>query len=114
MLKNFLSSFIPFESKRLTSWISLIGALILLGFFGKIGEKIFDALLGLIAPFSPEIFKYIKIAANYTISVNLITIIIFVLLFFPIYRFFDKKLLGGLKRVTVFEDNFDFGNNQKI
>lgn len=115
-IQKFLKPFIPSEIKRHTSPISLILSLVIFwifnGFFNSIGEKILGTFLSLIRPISPEIFRYIKLVTTYTIPINVspLTIVVFVILFFPTYRFFDKRLLSKTKRAIVFEDNFDFGN----
>ena len=109
---DFVKLHIPFEIKRPSSPVSIILALVIIGFFGKIGEKLLDILLNLFTPLAPEILKVIKVVVSYSIPINLnlLTLMIFVLLFFPVYRFFDKKLLQRLGKTIIFEDDFDFGN----
>jgi len=109
---EYLKAFSPPEIKRATPLVSMVLALILVGFLGKVGEKIFDAFLILAIPLAPEIFKIIRSVAAYTIpiNINLLSLLIFILLFFPAYRFFDRNLLSRLKKAVIFEDDFDFGN----
>ncbi len=111
-LKKKILEFIPFEIKRPTSPISVILAIIVLGFFSKIGESLLDLLLGVVNPYTPEVLRIFSLVVTYPIpiKINILTLLIFAVLFFPIYRFFDKALLQKLGKTTIFEDEFDFGN----
>ena len=109
---EYLKSSVPSELKRVTSPLSIFLALIIIGIFAKLGETIFDFLLTLIKLFVPKIAITIVPVLAYTIpvNINLITLLIFIILFLPLYRFFDKNLLNWFKGAVIFEDKFDFAN----
>lgn len=111
---EFLRKHIPFELKRDASAISILITLfifyILNGFFGKIGEWLFDKMgstFKVVSPFITNLYHWISAI---TFQVSLVEVIIYSILFFPIYRRLDKFILKKRYSEIVFED--DFINNQ--
>ncbi|MHB8067795.1 MAG: hypothetical protein ACYDIC_07840 [Desulfobaccales bacterium] len=107
---SFLKEKIPFELKRGTSIFSIILALILAGICTKAGELILMFLVKGIKPFLPSFWYFLISFLTIKFEVNLFGIIIFTILLFPVYRWFDKIFLRSLKGVVIFRDKFDSGN----
>lgn len=105
-----IKSAIPFELKRSSSIFSIIIALLIVGFISKAGEFLFDNLIKTINPFWPAIGKYIILIFSYQVKINVIGLIIFIFLLFPIYRLIDKKILNKISQEIIFFDNFRNGN----
>ena len=111
---KYIKSQVPFEIKRPSSLVSAIVALIITGFFTALGWKLFEWIASLLSPYiSPALKTVLGVFAyQFVIKINLASsllfIVIFVIFFFTIYRYLDKKLLK--KGEIIFEDSFDFGN----
>lgn len=106
-LRVVLASLIPFELKRGSSFVSVVVGIIIFGAFAKLGEKILDGIISAIPssiPYLANLFKFL-LSLSITINLNLFTIILFGLIFFPIYRIIDKFLLRGGKN-TIFLERF--------
>lgn len=111
---EYLKKHIPFELKRDASAISILVTLftlyILSGFFGKIGEWLFDKMGVTFKVVSPFIADFYHWVTAITFQVSLVEVVIYSILFFPIYRRFDRFILKKQRGEVVFED--DFINNQ--
>lgn len=105
-----INKLIPFELKRGTSFVSILIALIFTGIFVHIGEMILEYLLTFLKPILPLVWDKLLTIMMYSFEINLIGIIIFAVLLFPIYRKLDKFFLKRVKEEIIFKDNFDSGN----
>jgi predicted membrane protein len=86
-----------------------------MGILNKLGEYILDILINLIRSFVVPnlsvIGNFILVIINFKVTFNLIGLIFFITLLFPIYRLFDKKILSKTINEIVFLENFKPYNN---
>jgi hypothetical protein len=103
---------LPTQLEKLSSPISIIIVLIAGGFLNKFGEVIFDLVSNFIGGNTSGFVGLIirLLTQSIPVQLNLPALVVFVFLFIPLYRFFDKLLLGLFKDVIIFEDDFSFGN----
>lgn len=101
----------PFEIKRGSSIISLITALIIAGFLSKVGEFLFDKFLTVISPIIPVIGKILFQIVSFRFEINITSLIVFALILFPVYRYFDNKLIQKKDGVKIFTEDFNNGEN---
>lgn len=108
---GYLKYRLPFKLKREVSFISLLFSFVFIyilhGFLAELGAKILNWLLPPKTPFVPEIFETIRLVATYPIHINLLTIFVFIILFYFLSHSFGKLNIRG---IPVFKDYFDFGN----
>lgn len=106
---------IPFEFKRNTSTISLILSAfviyILIGFLNEFGAWLFKMLGPTYKLIAPKILNIFNFVISIKFQISLPVIILSLILFFPIYRFFDRFFLKARKKERIFEDDFLNNNN---
>lgn len=113
MLKitEFLKKSIPFEIKRSASLISVILAIIIIGFLSEIGRWLFEKIASLFKLSFPLIGNFYLWATSITYQISLLTIIFYILalavLIFPIYRKLDKLFMFGRNKELIFKDDFN-------
>jgi len=109
---DLLKSQVPFELKRPSSLLSIAIAIIFTGFLLQLGTRLLDSLFQLLTPYFPSIVKGLLDVFSYSFNVklNLISIVIFIVIFFTAYRVIDRTLLRKLGNTKVFFDDFDFSN----
>jgi hypothetical protein len=79
----------------------------LLGLLSEVGKALYNILININKnDFSSFFDRIEKIAFYKLFEINVITALIFIVLFIPLYRFFDKKVLSRLISETVFFDDF--------
>lgn len=110
-LIEYLKKKVPFELKRKTSIISIILALIFSGVLSRVGQLIVDLSLSALKKLDfAKVWNILIWVTSFSFEINLIGLIIFVIILFPVYRRFDKFLLTRFGTKVVFEDDFESGN----
>jgi len=108
---EFLKKSIPFEIKRSTSIVSVILAIIIIGFLSEIGRWFFDGIVSLLKLALPFVGNFYLWATSITYQISLLTIIFYVfaliILIFPIYRKLDKFFMQGKNKELIFKDDFN-------
>ncbi len=109
---NLLKSQVPFELKRPSSILSIVVAIVSTGFLLQLGTRLLDSLFQFLEPHFPNIAKCLVTFFSYSFNLrlNLITIVLFIAIFFTLYRIIDRTLLRKLDNTKVFFDDFDFSN----
>lgn len=107
-LLNYIKEKFPFELKRGTSIISVIVALIFTGMFTRLGEIVLEKVIFYSRPYLPSIWTFFIWLMSVSFEINLVSVIFFAIILFPIYRKVDRLLIsrGGL----IFKDDFKIGN----
>ncbi len=91
--------------------VAFIISATLLGLFTEFGKDLYNLLKTINKNDLSSFFACIEKFAFYKLfEINVITALIFIVLFIPLYRFFDKKVLSRLISETVFFDDFDKDN----
>ncbi|MFZ3032366.1 MAG: hypothetical protein WA082_05040 [Candidatus Moraniibacteriota bacterium] len=101
-----LSDLIPFELKRGSSFISVITALILVGFFGEIGKWLFEKLSMITPLFQALLAWSSSVKFELTLTGLFFYLVALIVLLFPIYRYVDRALMKSAKGEIVFFDDF--------
>lgn len=103
-----VKSQVPPELRRWSSVLSIVLALVFSGFFLGLGTELFTAFLNWTSPYIPSFLGWLVwlLTTPVKMSVNAITAIIFVVVFFTLYRLVDGVIVRRLKRVVVFMDDF--------
>lgn len=109
---DLLKSQIPFELQRPSSLLSIFIALLIAGFCLQLGTRLSDDIYQSLKPYFPAFIKTTIDFLIYPVNirVNLITAILFIVVFFTIYRIIDRLILKRLKNAVIFSDNFEFSN----
>jgi hypothetical protein len=79
----------------------------LLGLCAEIGKDLYNLLKAINKDVFNEAFTRVENVAFYEFKINVISASIFIVLFIPIYRFIDKRILSRLISEVVFFDDFD-------
>lgn len=74
-----------------------------------LGAKLFQLLINVVTPYTPSFLnKTLQLLTySFPVKINIVTIILFILGFFTVYRFIDRKLLQKLGKTIIFKDDFD-------
>lgn len=104
---DYIKKQIPFELKRGASVVSIILALIVVGFFGQVGSWIFEKSLTII-PIVKKAWQWSSaIKFEFTLAEAFFYVLGLLLFLFPIYRRVDRFLIQKTKREIIFSDDFD-------
>ena len=92
------------------SFVKIVAFIIsatLLGLFAEFGKDLYSLMKNLNKNDLSSFYTCFERIAFYNLfEINVITALIFVLLFIPVFRFIDRKILSRLISETVFFDNF--------
>jgi hypothetical protein len=103
-----LKNSIPFQLKRGTSVISILSTIVIIGALERVGSWVVEFVWKISKPIFPDLINMILRALTYKFEVNVIAVIFFTLLLFPLYNYIDKTFLKFFKTQIIFRDkNFN-------
>jgi hypothetical protein len=109
-MKDLLRRILPFELKRDTSRISIVLALIVAGILAKVGDLIATFSLEIVSKLLPLLGAKLFSFLFFKFEINVLSIflgaIIFLLVLFPIYRYFDRLFLQKRNGELIYQDKF--------